>query len=291
MRQPFSRSLFPLATISLVNFLGVAMLAAQAPQTTPPPTPAPARPARVARHDYPTRPPGDPARIAHGKQIFSVNCSFCHGSDARGGETGTNLVRSELVLDDKDGELITPVVQNGRLPKGMPSFPLSAADISDIAQFIHSQKLSSQAGPESAPIDILVGDAAAGKAYFNGEGKCSTCHSVTGDLAGIGSKYDPKPLQNAIVAGAASRGYGPPGGATTVTVTLASGKQYSGRLVGRDAFFVSLIDAEGNRRTVPADAPGTQIVAKNPLQAHIDMLATWKDSDIHNLTKYLSTIK
>jgi mono/diheme cytochrome c family protein len=289
VRQPFPRSFFLLTTISLAIPLGAAILAAQAPQTAPPAKPAPARPARVARHDYPTRPPGDPARIAHGKQIFSVNCSFCHGSDARGGETGTNLVRSELVLDDQNGELITPVVQNGRLPKGMPSFPLSAADISDIAQFIHSQKLSSQAGPESAPIDILVGDATAGKAYF--EGKCGTCHSITGDLAGIGSKYEPKPLQNAIVAGAAARGYGGPAGAITATVTLKSGQQYSGRLVARDAFFVSLIDAEGNRRTLPADAPGTQITVKNPLQAHIDMLATWKDSDIHNVTKYLSTIK
>ena len=37
--------------------------------------------------------------------------------------------------------------------------------------------------------DILTGDPAAGEAYFNGEGKCTTCHSVTGDLAGVGKRF------------------------------------------------------------------------------------------------------
>ena len=42
-------------------------------------------------------------------------------------------------------------------------------------------------------VDILVGDPKAGAAYFNGPGRCTTCHSVTGtgDLARIGAKYDP----------------------------------------------------------------------------------------------------
>lgn len=289
----------PLSTCSLTALilsLGSVMLAGQAPApSTSPATPAkPQASRRLAFHDYPDRPAGDPARIAHGKQLFGVNCAFCHGSDARGGETGTNLVRSQLVLDDQNGELMTPVVQNGRVAKGMPSFPLSAADVSDIAAFVHSLRGSTRDGADSAPINILVGDAAAGKAYFDGAGKCSTCHSVTGDLAGIGGKYEPKALQNAIVAGVAAGQLGGPQPRRpeiTVTVTLASGQQYKGHLVYRDAFFVALQDADGNHRSFPADAPGTKVEVHNPLQAHLDMLGTWKDSDIHNLTKYLSTIK
>ena len=67
------------------------------------------------------RPPGDPATIERGKQLFGVNCSACHGVDARGGQLGgPNLLRSQLVLMDQDGEMIAPVVQNGQPDKGMP---------------------------------------------------------------------------------------------------------------------------------------------------------------------------
>lgn len=65
-----------------------------------------------------------PALIAHGEQLFSVNCSFCHGSDARGGEGGPNLLRDQLVMDDQNGELITNILQNGIPDKGMPKFAM-----------------------------------------------------------------------------------------------------------------------------------------------------------------------
>lgn len=291
------RPLFTCSLSALALTLGSALLAGQTPAPpTKPVAPAKTPAARPVRpKDYPDRPAGDPAKIAHGKQIFGVNCAFCHGSDARGGETGTNLVRSQLVLDDQNGELMTPVVQTGRIAKGMPSFPLSAADISDIAAFVHSLRSSTRDTPDSAPINILVGDAAAGKAYFNGDGKCTTCHSVTGDLAGIGSKYGPKALQNALVSGVAAGRPGAGGPShrpeITATITLPSGQEYKGKLVYRDAFFVAVLDADGNHRSFPADAPGTKIEVHNPLQTHLDMLGTWKDSDIHNLTKYLSTIQ
>ncbi len=139
--------------------------------------------------------------VARGRELFSVNCSFCHGADARGGEGGPNLMRSQIVLDDQHGEIIFPVVQSGRPDKGMPNFTLSAGDVSDIATYLHSLNVP-RGGNASAPLNILVGDAKAGQAYFNGAGKCNTCHSVTGDLAGIGSKLESKALQNALVAAA-----------------------------------------------------------------------------------------
>ena len=165
-------------------FASVAAQQAQAQQAVPqsPASPSGGRPAGAARPSaYPVRPPADPAVVQRGRQIFSANCSFCHGSDARGGEGGPNLIRSEIVLDDKDGELIATVVQNGRPAKGMPKFDLSLEEIASIAAFIHSMPVGGRAAT-TGTVNPLVGDAKAGEAYFNGPGKCSTCHSVTGDL-------------------------------------------------------------------------------------------------------------
>src|SRR5256714_13126474 len=183
----------------------------------------------LPRPDYPEHPPAPPEQLAHGEQIFRSNCSFCHGSDARGGETGPNLVRDEVVLRDQRGELMTPIVQNGIPAQGMPKFALSAADITDIAAWLHSQPLSDRGAPST--LDILVGNAKAGEADFNGAGHCTQCHSATRDLAGIGSPYEPKTMQNLIVSGGGGRGRRRPAAAappvdvppTTVAVTLPSG--------------------------------------------------------------------
>src|ERR1700722_15765009 len=82
----------------------------------------------AAAQDFP-RPAGDPAAIERGKQVFGVNCGFCHGSDARGGEGGPNLLRSPIVLNDQHGELVSAIVLNGRVDKGMPKFNLPMSSI------------------------------------------------------------------------------------------------------------------------------------------------------------------
>src|SRR5271154_5374227 len=99
---------------------------------------APAPPRRAPA--YPERPPADSAMLERGRATYGVNCNFCHGSDARGGEGGPSLLRSELVLDDQNGELIAPVVQNGRPDQGMPKFNLTNAQIAEVAAYIHNFK-------------------------------------------------------------------------------------------------------------------------------------------------------
>lgn len=188
-------------------FASVAAQQAQTQQAVPqsPASPSGGRPAGAARPSaYPVRAAADPAVVQRGRQIFSANCSFCHGSDARGGEGGPNLIRSEIVLDDKNGELIATVVQNGRPAQGMPKFDLSLEEIASIAAFIHSMPVGGRAAT-TGTVNPLVGDAKAGEAYFNGPGKCTSCHSVSGDLAGIGAKYtDVRALQGAMLSGGAS---------------------------------------------------------------------------------------
>ena len=245
--------------------------------------------------DYPVRPPAPPEQLAHGQQLFRSNCSFCHGSDARGGETGPNLVRDQIVLRDQNGELIAPIVQSGIPARGMPKFTLSTAEIADIAAWLHAQPLSDRGAPTL--LDIVVGDAKQGAAYFNGAGRCVQCHSVTGDLAGIGSKYDPKVIQDLIVSGGGF-GVGRRGGATppkipptTVTVTLPSGESVSGELDHISAFVVALKLSDGTYRSFARHGAVPKVVVTNPLQWHTDMLPNWRDADIHNLTAYLISVK
>jgi cytochrome c oxidase cbb3-type subunit III len=284
------------------SLLAVGAVAVAAQQSAPAPpaqqSPAQASPQAPARPPanplftpaYPTRPPADPAVVQRGRQIFSANCSFCHGSDARGGEGGPNLIRSQLVLDDQNGELITTVVQNGRPDKGMPKFDLSTADIGSIAAFLHSIPVGGRAATTGV-LDPLVGDARAGETYFNGPGKCNTCHSITGDLAGIGAKYtDVRALQGAMLTGE-RRGEAQEMGRRTVTVTLKSGQKLEGRLYHIDDFLVSFVDANGDYHSFVRNGDDPRIEIKDPLQPHLDMLGTWKDDDIHNVTAYLVTLK
>jgi mono/diheme cytochrome c family protein len=180
----------------------------------------------------------------------------------------------------------------------MPKFPLGAADIADIAAWLHSQPLSDRGTPST--LDILVGSASEGAAYFNGAGQCTHCHSVTGDLAGIGGKYDPKTIQNLIVSGGSVSGAGrrqagstplpkvPP---PTVTVTLPSGETVRGDLDHISAFVVALRGPDGTYRSFARHGSTPKVVVTNPLQWHIDMLPKWRDDDIHNLTAYLVTLK
>jgi cytochrome c oxidase cbb3-type subunit III len=293
--------LLGLGALALAAERPLASLAAQqeqgqqaAPQTPakPPGTP----PAPAARPSaYPVRAAADPAVVQRGRQIFSANCSFCHGSDARGGEGGPNLIRSELVLNDKNGELITTVVQNGRPDKGMPKFDLSLEEIASIAAFIHSMPVGGRA-ETTGVVDPLVGDAKAGEAYFNGPGKCASCHSVSGDLTGIGAKYtDVRALQGAMLSGGAAvtQGYAglPASARKTVTVTMQSGETVKGQLDQIDDFIVALTDADGNYHSYVRHGDSPKVTISNPLQPHFDMLRSFKDEDIHNLTAYLVTLK
>jgi cytochrome c oxidase cbb3-type subunit III len=243
---------------------------------------------------YPQHAQADAASIERGKALYGVNCTFCHGSDVRGGEGGPNLLRAQLVLNDQHGELITPIVQNGRPDAGMPKFELSPAQISDIAAFIHSFRVAGYDASRDRPISILVGDAKAGEAYF--KTKCASCHSAAGDLHGLGAKFeDPRALQQAwLMPGGGGRG-GRGGGSavppTMVTVTLANGPKVEGRLLRIDDFLVTLTDANGNEQTIRRDGAVPKVDIRDALDPHRELLRVYSDKDIHDVTAYLVTLK
>src|SRR5688572_18880198 len=154
----------------------------------------------VASFPAQQRDPADPAVVARGRAIYDTDCRSCHGADLRGGEQGgSNLLRATPVLNDREGELIQQVLQashKGRLaPAG-----IGGDDMKALAAYIHSilALAPGQGAPPPGPsreLNVLVGNPAAGEKYF--AARCASCHSVTGDLKGIGARdLPPVALQN-----------------------------------------------------------------------------------------------
>lgn len=222
--------------------------------------------------------------VARGRSAYVSSCGFCHGNDATGNRA-PDLIRSPLVNRDENGTLIGPVIKNGRPDKGMPGFPMSQQQISDIVTFLHTrvkEAMGSAHVPRDYPVEkLLTGNAAQGKAYFDGAGKCASCHSASGDLAGIAKKYQPIDLQ--------SRFLYPRGPQPTVTVKLTSGQQFEGKLLHIDEFDVSMRDGSGNYHSWPRNR--VEAAVHDPLEAHREALAKYTEADLHNVFAYLETLK
>jgi cytochrome c oxidase cbb3-type subunit 3 len=225
----------------------------------------------------------DPA-IERGHKQLGQACGFCHGADATGAR-GPDLVRSTLVAHDVKGDLIGEVIRRGRPDKGMPAMPMTDAQVSDIAAFLHTraaEALSSSGLPNVYPVEkLLTGNAEAGKTFFNGPGGCNSCHSPTGDLAKVAQKYSPIELEAHMLY--------PDGRHTTVVVTLPSGEEIKGPLAQADDFVVSLHDASGWYRSFSRDQ--VKVELQDPLDAHRELLSKLAQADVHNLFAYVNTLK
>jgi len=243
-----------------------------------------------------SRPPtSDPAQASSGKQIFLSNCSFCHGVTARGGaQGGPDLTQSSLVRADENGKQLAAFLKVGRPDKGMPTFSFTDEKVQAIAAFLHSA-ISSTRRRHSLGTEVLVGDAAAGKVFFNGQGHCADCHSVSGDLKGISSHFSPAVLQGRIVLPIGSGGYPglSPAEPPRVRVTVAAGqdKALSGTLVFLSDYAITLLDSSGQRHTLPRQGDVPKILMEDPLQAHLDRESTLTDKQMHDLTAYLANLK
>jgi mono/diheme cytochrome c family protein len=231
-------------------------------------------------------PPAD--AVERGQKQFVIQCGGCHGANARGDDNGPDLVRSEIVLDDEQGNLIGPVVRKGRPNEGMPAFDLPDAQIQDLAAFLRERTQAAINRNAYQILNVLTGDAKAGEAYFNGAGRCSTCHSASGDLAGLGSRYQPVQLQTRFLYPRGGRG-GAPAKPTTATVTPRTGPAVSGTLEFIDDFTVGLRDAEGYYRSFTRDAVKVDI--RDPLAAHAQLLGQYTDKNMHDVLAYLATLK
>lgn len=266
-------------------------------------------PARRGTYEQNMRSLAPPEVLAQGKTLYEANCASCHASDMMGGKNGGNLVISQALLNDQNGELIEPIVAGSDAEQGMPAMSLSKSDVDTIAAYMHSvaAQVGSQGrppGPQETPgLNVLVGDAVAGKADFQKE--CGSCHSTEPGgqrtVAGIGAQYpDARTLQNNWLSGRASTGFsfGRGGGSASgnpVTVTLANGQTYSGKLISENEFVVAMTTPDGVRHSFDR-GPGVKVDVTDPEAAHKQLMwnlgmAPDGDTVMHNITAYLATLK
>jgi mono/diheme cytochrome c family protein len=236
----------------------------------------------------------DEVAADRGKVTYVAQCVGCHGPSARGTATGANLIRSPVMLRDRYGSSIGPFLKRGHpSAPGAPSANLTDAQITDLSHYIW-QRINDtlQGSPAYEVTNVLTGDAKAGQAYFTGDGRCSSCHSPSGDLAGYGSRYAPVDIQQRFVFPSATSGRG---GATarpkvTVTVTMPDSTPIEGVLVSLDDFHVALRDASGGYRSFMR-TPGMAIVKHDPYAAHVELLDRLTDKAMHDVVAYLETLK
>ena len=167
----------------------------------------------------------------------------------------------------------------------MPSFNVSDSELRELVAFLKTSKYLSETakggrkGVDAA--DLQTGNAEAGKAYFNGAGKCATCHSPTGDFAGLAKRLQGLRLEQQMLY--------PRGAKSTLTVTTPSGEKITGKLAYQDEFVVALVDSAGRHRSWPASA--VKFTVDAPAETHVELLSKYTDDDIHNLMAYLQSLK
>jgi cytochrome c oxidase cbb3-type subunit 3 len=225
--------------------------------------------------------------VQQGMSQFKQTCAMCHGAEAKGG-SGPNLLDSSLVRHDENGNLIGKVIREGRAERGMPAFSsFSDTQVTALVEYLHAAVVANDNRSSGGPARgyslqrLLTGNADAGKQFFNGPGHCASCHSPTGDLAGVASRYSPTELEGAILY--------PRLASKTCVVSLPSGEKVKGTLLHLDAFFVAIQDEHGVYRSWPLKDHVTVQVA-DPLHAHMDLLNSYRDKDIHDIFAYLETL-
>jgi hypothetical protein len=201
------------------------------------------------------------------------------------------------VLKDRYGAVIGDFLKRGHpTQSGRASATILGKELADLSHFLHHMVGETlRSGPYSKPINVLTGDAKAGEAYFSGAGGCTKCHSVNGDLKGVGAKYDPVTLQQKFLFprsfgfSRGGRGASPPK-PVTLTVTAPGKPAVTGTLVHLDDFNVALRDAAGEYYSW-ARTPELKIAKNDPYAEHVALLDRYTDKDMHDVVAFLEKLK
>jgi putative heme-binding domain-containing protein len=183
------------------------------------------------------------ADIETGQRLYGPQCQVCHGATGDG-VPGIDLRLGRFRRSSSDEDLAR-VITSGIPGTGMPAFVLQPAELVGVVAFI-------RAGFDPGSAAVRVGDAARGRALFEGSAECATCHRVNGrgprlapDLSDIGATRTLAALQRALLdPDAALLPIHRP-----VRLVTSTGRVVRGRRLNEDTYFIQLIDEQENLRS------------------------------------------
>ena len=222
------------------------------------------------------------ADIAYGATLYTSKCVVCHGPQGDG-VGGVNL-RSGTFRNASIDRDLERFIRAGS-PAGMPAFALDSADMAGIIAYLRNMNYFDTAA-------VKTGDAARGRAIFNGKGACTGCHRV-----GVaGSRVAPNLSDIGVVrsAGSLQRSLLDP---TTqmmpinrpVKVVTKDGTVINGRRLNEDTYSLQLIDdRERLHSLVKADLREYTIAKSSPMPSY---KGTLTDDEIADVLAYLLSLK
>jgi putative heme-binding domain-containing protein len=242
--------------------------------------------ARVVAQQPPRGDHGDeyaPADIAYGAQLYAGHCVSCHGPNGAS-VAGVDL-RSGRFRNAATDLQLRNVIANGIPGAGMPPFKLDDAELSGIVAYLRNMATFDARA-------IAVGDAARGKALFEGKGGCTACHRVDGrgagmapDLGNIGTLRTASALQMSVLD---------PSNAMIpinrpVRAVTKDRKVFNGRRLNEDTYSVQLMDDQGRLVSLlKSDLREFTILLESPMPAYKGKLGS---SEVADLVAYLLSLK
>lgn len=220
--------------------------------------------------------------IDAGSRLYGTQCATCHGPNGDQ-VSGIDLRRGQFRRAASDDDL-AQVIRTGT-PAGMPPFALSPAELTGVLAFI-------RAGFDVTGEAVKVGDAARGKAVFDGKASCGTCHRVRGrgprvapDLSDIGAARSPAALQRSLRdPSSAMLPINRP-----VRIVMRDGRAISGRRLNEDTYTVQVIDDRERLLSLSKNDIRTQEVSTvSSMPPYASMLTPDEQAD---LVAYLLSLR
>ncbi len=188
--------------------------------------------------------------IAAGQRLFAAQCTRCHGQDGAGG-SGPSLGVPRLRRAPDDTALVAVIMDGVPGTAMAAAWQLSDAEVVLVAAYVRSLGRHTR--------EAVAGDAARGRAIYEGKGGCAACHMVGGkgrglgpELSEVGAQRGAEHLRQSLVEPAAdfphrTVPYEPTAYSAyrLVRAVPTSGAPVVGFAVNEDTFTLQLRDASG----------------------------------------------
>ena len=224
----------------------------------------------------------EPADIEYGRSVYLEQCAACHGEDGDG-VAGADLRGGRLRRAALDRELVQ-LIRSGIPGTGMLAFDLDTAEMTGIVAYLRNMTYEIDAA--------TLGDAARGRAIFEGAGDCLSCHRLQGrglrtgpDLTRIGAVRPLSALRRSLLDPTGTmRPIDRP-----VELVTADGTRVTGRRLNEDTYTVQILDDDARLRSFDkADLRELRVIEQSPMPAYGGRLDA---AELADLLAYLVSLK